>query len=58
MVAIIILAAVGCSEGPGPTSTQPQEQYSMSDDKPRVTGIGGIFFKSEDPGSNAKLVQR
>lgn len=21
----------------------------MSDDKPRVTGIGGIFFKSEDP---------
>ena len=32
-----------------PLSHEPFKRYNMSDLPPKVTGIGGVFFKSEDP---------
>lgn len=47
----LILIAVGCEKTSTNEEQAPVEQEIESDTTPRVTGIGGIFFKSTDTDS-------
>ena len=49
-VILLLTVVVGCNES---KKNQFEENHkieqNMDDEKPRVTGVGGIFFKSENP---------
>ncbi len=51
LLVLMIIIATGCnySKKNAPTNNEAQHLSIKFDTTPRVTGIGGIFFSSEDP---------
>ena len=57
----IILTLVGVTFISGcedPAIQINKTEIKMSDQKPKVNGIGGIFFKTKDPEKIKKMVRR
>ena len=47
---LLIILTAGCySVTTNKTEAQTTKEFNMNDTTPRVTGIGGIFFKSQNP---------
>jgi len=50
LIMLLLMLAAGCLESDKKQDNKNQKtEQNMDNDKPRVTGVGGIFFKSENP---------
>jgi len=50
LIMLLLMLAAGCLESDKKQANKNQKtEQNMDNEKPRVTGVGGIFFKSENP---------
>lgn len=58
IIALLIILTTSCDTLNGsknnPTDTVEQKEIVMNDTTPKVTGIGGIFFRSKNPKETAE----
>ena len=53
---LLLMLIIGCNEENYQTVVQPEIKSLLTDTTPRVTGLGGIFFFSDNPSETKKVV--
>jgi predicted enzyme related to lactoylglutathione lyase len=53
-ITLLLILIIGCNEENHQTVIQPEIKSVLTDTTPRVTGLGGIFFFSDNPSETKK----